>query len=189
VKGVTTNPILVQRAGGDPDVLLEALASFELGPLYYQLTAKDEKGMEQEARRVLDIVGESLVLKIPPTTSGYNFVHHYHDEFQCCITALFSPIQAMAAQEVGAQEVVVYVHRATQQRGNGVQLVKDVREILAYGNVSLLAASIKSSKEAGMAFLAGAQHVTAGLSVLENLIKDEFSLQALNQFNRDGIGI
>ena len=58
VRGVTTNPILLKRAGLPAETALEQLARIGIGPLYYQLVSKDLKSMLAEAQAARQIVGE-----------------------------------------------------------------------------------------------------------------------------------
>lgn len=60
---------------------------------------------------------------------------------------------------------------------------------LAGSQTKILAASLKSPKEAVDAFLAGAQHITVPFDLLASLSTDPLSAQTVEQFNAEGIGI
>ncbi len=188
VKGVTTNPLLLAKAGGEPRKVLTSLARLELGPLFYQLVSATVDGMYKEMELAAEIVGPALVLKVPPTQSGFQFVSRCTD-YPCCVTAVYSASQALVASETGARFVAVYVNRATRLMGNGLQLVMDVANILNHSGTTIIAASIKSSEEACETLSAGAHHLTLPYKVLTSLIKSPLSEQTLAEFQANGVGI
>jgi transaldolase len=188
VKGVTTNPLLLAKAGAEPRKVLASLASLNIGPLFYQLVSPTLEGMYREMELAAEIVGSSLVLKIPPTQSGFQFVSQFTD-YPCCITAIYSASQALVARESGAKYVAIYVNRATRLMGDGLQLVMDVADILKHSKTEMIAASIKSSEEACASLAAGAHHLTIPYEVLMSLIKNSLSEQTLAEFQANGVGI
>ena len=189
VHGVTTNPSLVAKAGLEPEILLKGLAELGFHQIYYQLLSCDLENMLDDACKANRIVKEGLILKIAPTEVGFRFVAKYGSEFPCCITAIFDPSQALVAREAGAKFIAVYVNRATQQMGDGPGLVRELAKVLAGSQTEILAASLKSTKEAVDAFLAGAQHITVAFDLLAKLATHPLSTQAVQQFDAEGIGI
>jgi len=189
VRGITTNPILLAQAGGEPEKILERLAKIRMGPLFYQLTAPDLDGMLAEAQAAFDIVGEQLTLKIPPTATGFRAVAQLSDSMPCCVTALYSVAQAVVAREAGARYVVVYVNRATKMLGDGIKIVRNMAEAMDGSDTEVLAASIKSPEEAASTLQAGGHHLTMGLGVLKALDEHELSKDAVGEFASKGVGI
>jgi len=129
-----------------------------------------------------------LVLKIPPTLTGFQFVRQCA-EYPCCVTAVYSPAQALIASEVHARYVAVYVNRATRLLGDGLKLVRDVAEILKHNGTEIIAASIKSPEEACAALYAGARHLTLPYNVLTSLGTHPLSEQTIAEFQAGGVGI
>lgn len=189
VHGVTTNPSLMAKAGVEPEVVLKGLAEFEFHQVYYQLVSQDLKDMLTEAHKVGEIVKNGLILKVAPTENGYRFVAKHGNEFPCCVTAIFDPAQALIAREAGARYIAVYVNRATKQLGDGLALAQELARVLAGSQTEILAASLKSTKEAVNAFLVGAQHITVPFELLTNLSTHPLSMQTVEQFNLEGVGI
>ncbi len=189
VSGITTNPRLLARIDANPEDILEGLAKLHMGPIFYQLTASDHAGMLSEIHKIREIVGEKLVLKLPPTRDGFRIINKTCTQVPCCVTALFSLSQAMVAQEAGAQYIAIYVNRATRSIGDGISLVRDMASVLKRGKTEILAASIKSSKEACEALRAGANHLTVSFDVLKTLIYHELSEEAVREFDSEGRGI
>jgi transaldolase len=189
VYGVTTNPTLIAKAGIAPEVVLMELAALEFHQVYYQLVSQNVEDMLIEARQAAEIVRTGLICKIAPTENGFRFVAKYGNEIPCCITAIFDPSQALIAREAGARYIAVYVNRATKQLGDGLALVRDLANVLAGSQTEILAASLKSTKEAVDALVAGAQHLTVPLEVLTSLSTHPLSEQTIEQFNAEGIGL
>jgi transaldolase len=189
VYGVTTNPSLMAKAGVAPDVVLKELAALEFHQVYYQLVSNNLDEMMVEAQIAREIVQHGLIFKIAPTENGFRFVAKYGKEFPCCVTAIFDPAQALIAREAGARYIAVYVNRATRQLGDGIALVRDLAKVLAGSQTEILAASLKSTKEAVDAFLVGAQHITVPFDLLMGLSAHPLSIQTIEQFKAEGVGI
>jgi transaldolase len=188
VRGVTTNPLLLAKTDHDVRTVLSELARLEIGPLFYQLVSPTLEGMHEEMMQAAKLVGPALVLKVPPSQVGFQFVSQGVDH-PCCVTAVYSPAQALIAREAGASYVAVYVNRATRLMGDGIQLVSDVAEILAGSSTEIIAASVKSSEEACASLAAGAQHLTLPYEVLTGLITHPLSEQTMVEFQASGVGI
>lgn len=188
VYGVTTNPSLMAKAGLEPETVLSELNQLQFHEVYYQLVSQDLNEMLLEARKASELV-QNLVLKIAPTENGFRFVAQYGNEFPCCVTAIFDPSQALVARAAGARYIAVYVNRATKQLGDGLALVNSLANVLAGSQTEILAASLKSAKEAVDAFLVGAQHITVPFELLMSLSSHPLSQQTVEQFNAQGIGI
>ena len=189
VYGVTTNPTLMAKAGVAPEVVLKELAALDFHQVYYQLVSQNMEDMLIEARTAAEIVKNGLICKIAPTENGFRFVAKYGNEIPCCVTAIFDPAQALIAREAGARYIAVYVNRATKQLGDGLALVRDLANVLAGSQTEIVAASLKSTKEAVDAFVAGAQHLTVPFDVLMGLSTHPLSERTIEQFNAEGIGL
>ncbi len=188
VRGVTTNPVLLARAGGKPGGVLAEIARLDMRPVFYQLVSPTLDGMRKELEYAAKIIGAGLVLKIPPTLTGFQFVRQCA-EYPCCVTAVYSPAQALVASEVNARYVAVYVNRATRLLGDGIKLVGEVAEILKHNHTEIIAASLKSPEEACAALCAGARHLTLPYDVLTSMIAHPLSEQTMAEFQASGTGI
>ena len=189
VHGVTTNPSLMAKAGDEPEVVLKGLAELEFHQVYYQLVSQDLEDMVIEARKAREIVKSGLIFKIAPTENGFRFVAKHGNEYPCCITAVFDPAQALIARVAGARYIAVYVNRATKQLGDGLVLVGELAKVLAGSQTGILAASLKSTKEAVDASLAGAKHITVPFDLLVSLSTHPLSVQTVERFSAEGVGI
>jgi transaldolase len=188
VRGVTTNPILLAKAGGQARDGLTVLASLKMDQLFYQLLSPTLDGMGEEMELAASIVSAGLVLKVPPTRNGFKFVSQ-SEKYPCCITAVYSPAQALIAREVKASYVAVYVNRASRLMGDGLKLVREVAEVLRHSGTEIIAASIKSTDEACAALSAGAHHLTLPYEVLQSLLIHPLTEQTLQEFWATGVGL
>lgn len=189
VHGITTNPLLLAQAENEPQKVIRAISKLNFKQIFYQLVSTTMESMQREAEHISNLVGKPLVLKIPPTETGFQYVSQFGNQFPCCLTAVYSPSQAIVASEAGARFVALYVNRATRFMGNGLKMVSDVAEALKNSQTEILAASIKSAEEACNALNAGANHLTLPIDVLTSLLAHPLSEQAVAEFQEKGVGI
>jgi len=67
--GITTNPSLLAKEGGDPHKTMEEIVSIIKGDVSLEVVATDFDGMMEEGRR-LRKYGEHVVVKCPMTADG-----------------------------------------------------------------------------------------------------------------------
>lgn len=189
VKGITTNPTLLNNSDRSPEECLQQLSAICPGELYYQLCATDFEAMIREGHQAVEIIGDKLVLKIPATELGFRVTAHLSTEIACSVTAIYSPIQAAIASEAGAKYAIAYVNRATRLLGDGLELVRDMSLILKDSPTKILAASIKSPQEAAATLQAGADCLTVPMNILRAMTTHELSSKTVAEFAERGIGI
>ena len=189
IKGITTNPTLLNKSNLSPEDCLKQLTQICPGELYYQLCAPDFNGMVAEAEKARAIIGDKLVLKIPATELGFRVTAHLSASIDCSVTAIYSPAQAAIASEAGAKYAIAYVNRATRLLGDGLALVRQMSEILKDSPTKILAASLKSPTEAADTLLAGADCLTLPMSILQAMTTHELSAKTVAEFSANGIGI
>ena len=214
VRGITTNPILLAKAGRPPEQVLLELREICPGTVFYQLTADTLEGRRQEGEHILRLnkgvwprsvaahpcpesatsepesgggMYGKIGLKIPASTENMALVARFASSgVEVAVTAMFSLAQAYAACEAGATYVLPYVNRTTRLRGDGIAFVRDLAQICQATSrgTCVLAASIKSPDEAVKTLLAGARHVSMPLAVLQAMGQDVLSEQAVAEFTR-----
>jgi transaldolase len=189
VKGITTNPTLLAQSSLSPTETLQQLAQLSPGELYYQLMAADVPGMVAEGHRAFELIGNKTVLKIPATAIGFQALARLSPQIPCSVTAIYHPIQAAIAVEGGAKYAIAYVNRATRLMGDGLKLVREMADMVRGTGTEILAASIKSPQEAASALLAGADHLTVSLALLQAMTTQDLSEQTVKDFNHQGWGL
>ena len=92
VAGVTTNPTILAREGGEVRRVLAALrAAIGERLLHVQPVSEDAEGIVREARAVRALVGDSLAIKVPMTPEGLRAMRLLQSEgFPVTATAVFA---------------------------------------------------------------------------------------------------
>ncbi|MBN2044564.1 MAG: hypothetical protein JW757_06050 [Anaerolineales bacterium] len=184
--GITTNPSLLAKSDLPPAETYTQLSTLPVKEIYYQVSASHPDQMLHEAQLARQILGDKLVVKIPPTKQGFAFCAQISAEYKTCLTAIFSPAQALTARAARADYIAIYVNRATKLAGDGLALTRAIAEVLAGGQTEILAASLKSVDEVIAAHQAGAHHLTLPFDILQSLIENPLSGQAVAQFTEGG---
>src|SRR4029450_1234234 len=69
IDGITTNPSLLAKEGGDYRSILKKICQIVKGPTSAEVVAKDAEGMIREGRD-LATIDEHIVVKVPLTREG-----------------------------------------------------------------------------------------------------------------------
>src|SRR4029079_1008104 len=93
VDGVTTNPSLLAKEGGDPRKIIKDICSAVQGPVSAEVVATDAPGMIAEGRSLAEI-DEHVVIKVPFTREGVKALKTLAgDGFRVNVTLCFSAPQ------------------------------------------------------------------------------------------------
>ncbi len=190
VAGVTTNPTILSRVGGDLRVILPALRA-AIGSerlLHFEPVSPDTEGILREADAVRALVGGRLAVKVPPTPDGLRAVPLLKDAgFAVTVTAVFSPQQAMLAASCGADYIAPYINRFDTVCGGGAELVRASASLLAADGSSarLLCASFRNIRQIEEVMEAGARAVTVTPETFYAMASHPMTDLALETFRRD----
>jgi transaldolase len=184
--GVTMNPTLVARAA--PRAPLDVLRSVldqQPGRVFYQPTAADVGAAEDEVSKAIELGAGSLVVKLPAGAGFTGLIRRLaQDGIPVAMTAVYAPSQAIVAASSRCQWVIPYVNRAARLMPDEPPVVISLAAVLPGGEPPwILAASVKSPREAADAVRQGAHAVTAPLSVLREMIAHPLSDTAIEEFN------
>ena len=174
--GVTTNPTILSREGGDVVSHLVKIREM-IGAdkeLHVQVTETEYERMEAEAEAIVSLLGKNTFVKIPATPDGMRATRELSARgFGITVTAVLSASQAMLAAEAGAAYVAPYVSRLENIGADGVGCVRDMASILAASGrkTEILAASFKTAREVLDCALVGAQVATVSSDVMKNLLR------------------
>src|SRR6476620_136264 len=69
IDGITTNPSLMAKEGGDPRQILKEICRLVQGPVSGEVVSTDAEGMVREGRE-LAALDEHVVVKVPFTREG-----------------------------------------------------------------------------------------------------------------------
>jgi transaldolase len=189
VIGITTNPTLIAQTGRPAIDVITELCSVSTGIVFHQLTKVDLNDRKAEAIQMAKLSPGRVGLKIPCTYENLALAAQLvKSGYIVGITAIFSPQQAYLACQAGVQYILPYVNRSTRLLGDGVMLVRQMRQVIEANNsaVQIIAASIKTPEEAVQTLLAGAHHLTLPLKLIETMGDHPLSQAAISEFSRAG---
>jgi transaldolase len=188
VDGVTTNPSLVAKAGGDFKEIVAEICATVAGPVSAEVAATDFAGMLKEAR-TLARIASNVAVKVPLTWDGLKACRALTAEGTMVnVTLCFSANQALLAAKAGATFVSPFVGRLDDAGQDGMELVREIRTV--YDNYAdlgtqILAASIRHVGQVKQAAMIGADVATVPPAVLRALVKHPLTDKGLEAFLAD----
>jgi transaldolase len=187
IDGVTTNPSLMAKEGGDPRQILKKICDLVQGPVSGEVVATDYEGMVREGRDLASI-SEHVVVKVPFTQAGVRACKTLADEgLRVNVTLCFSPTQAIVAAKVGATYISPFVGRLDDIATPGMELIEQIVQI--YDNydytTEVLVASVRSPMHIVEAARLGADVCTCPAKVLEQMFHHPLTDVGLERFLKD----
>lgn len=135
------------------------------------------------------VKGDLLHVKVDAYEEGYKAMKYLKaNGFKVTATAIASITQALVAIECGADTVAVYVGRLDNISGNGIEVVRGIRQVMNAHNINdveLSAASIRTAHQVEQAALAGADQVAVGLDILKACANHPLTNLSVKQFVSD----
>ena len=123
IEGVTTNPTILAKEGGDVLALLKEIRSIigEEKELHVQVTATKYEEILEEADLLIAFLGKNTYIKVPATDVGLRATAEMSRRgMKVTMTAVLSAAQAMLASNSGAAYVAPYVSRLENICEDGV---------------------------------------------------------------------
>ena len=194
VDGVSTNPSILARTGRPPYEVLREIRSIigEEGELFVQATARTAEGMLADARRIIGVLGERTLVKIPSTPEGFRAMKLLRAEgIRFIGTAVYTPMQGFFAAKCGAEYVAPYVNRIDNMGFDGVQVAKDIHDAITANGLDsgLLAASFKNSRQVLELVRYGVKAVTVAPDVIDAMVNNPTIDAAVDRFSADFEGL
>jgi transaldolase len=185
--GVTTNPSLMAKEGGDPRQILKQICRLVQGPVSAEVVATDAPGMIREGRE-LAAIDEHIVVKVPFTKDGVKACKTLASEGKRVnVTLIFSATQAWLAAKVGAAYVSPFVGRLDDVGTTGMNLVREIVDIFdnyEFGT-EVLVASVRHPIHIVESARMGADVVTCPPAVIEQSFKHPLTDIGLAKFLAD----
>jgi len=188
VDGVTTNPTLLAKEGGDLEALIRKISEEVKGPVNVEVTGITCEEMVKEAK-VMATWGDEMVIKIPITQDGLKAVKTLSMEgILTNVTLIFSASQAILAAKAGATYVCPFLGRLDDISFNGLELIQQIRGI--YNNYEdietrIIVASVRNPIHVIEAGLMGAEIVTIPPAIIEQMVKHPLTDKGIAQFLED----
>jgi transaldolase len=185
--GVTTNPSLMAKEGGDARKILKQICEIVQGPVSGEVVATDYEGMLREGRDIASI-DEHMVVKVPLTKDGLHACKTLAGEGHAVnVTLCFSPTQAWLAAKAGASYISPFVGRLDDIGTTGMNLIREIVDI--YENydyeTEVLVASVRNPIHIVEAARMGADVVTVPAAVIEQCFKHPLTDIGLEKFLKD----
>jgi len=171
--GVTTNPSLIARNGGDFIQTIHEICELVQGPVSAEVVAQDPEGMIAEGR-MLARVHEHVVVKVPMSSEGLAATKQLtEDGIRTNVTLCFQPTQALLAAKAGATYISPFLGRVDDISGSGMDLIHQIVQVYENYpdlNTQVLAASIRHPAHMVEAALAGAHVSTVPYKVMKRVL-------------------
>ena len=186
--GVTTNPSLIAKNGGDFIETIHEICELVQGPVSAEVIAQDAEGMITEGR-LLAKVHEHVVVKIPMSSAGLAATRQLsEDGIRTNVTLCFQPTQALLAAKAGATYISPFLGRVDDISGNGMDLIHQIVQV--YENypdlhTQVLAASIRHPAHMVEAALAGAHVATVPYKVMTKVMDHPLTYKGNAAFLKD----
>ncbi len=187
VDGITTNPSLMAKEGGDPQKVMEEIVRTVKGDVSLEVLSMETNGMLEEGRR-LRKYGNNVVVKCPLTPEGLKACKILTSEgIPVNVTLCFSVNQAILAAKAGAKYVSPFIGRLDDNGQDGMNLIKDMHQVFQnykFGT-QILVASVRHPMHVVEAAKIGADVVTLPPDVLGKMLKHPLTDVGLKNFLSD----
>jgi transaldolase len=187
IDGVTTNPSLMAKEGGDPRAIIKRICDVVQGPVSAEVVSTSAADMIAEGRALAKI-DEHVVVKCPFTRDGVRATKTLAgDGIPVNVTLVFSPTQALIAAKVGAAYVSPFVGRLDDIATDGMALIQQIVEIYANYDFAteILVASVRHPMHIVQAARMGADVCTCPPAVIEACFKHPLTDIGLEKFLKD----
>ncbi|MBX3583892.1 MAG: fructose-6-phosphate aldolase [Rhizobiaceae bacterium] len=188
VDGVTTNPSLILKSGGNITEVTKEICSIVEGPVSAEVVATEYDQMIKEAE-VLARIADNVCIKVPLTLDGLKACRTIRTSMNRLVnvTLCFSANQALLAAKAGATFISPFVGRIDDTGSDGMELIAEIRQI--YDNfdfpTEILTASVRTVNHVKQAALIGADVVTAPPATLKALVNHPLTDKGLAAFLAD----
>jgi len=190
INGVTTNPTLIKRSGRDPvEVIKEMSVEFPtLQSISAEVVADTAEEMVDQANAFNGFW--NVTIKVPCTVEGLKACTALAvSNYKVNVTLIFSVAQAILAEKAGASYVSPFVGRWLDNSVDGIQLIKDIRDVYSgkdrFTTTQILGASIRDVRQVEQSFKYGADIVTIPPTVFWAMYKNVLTDKGLEQFQKD----
>jgi transaldolase len=187
IDGITTNPSLLAKEGGDYRALLKRICDIVQGPTSAEVVATDVDGMLREGRD-LATIDKHIIVKVPFTKAGVQACKKLSSEgIRVNVTLCFTPAQALIAAKVGATFVSPFVGRLDDIATSGMNLISEIVQIFENYDFTteILVASTRGPMHIVEAARMGADICTCPAAVIEALFKHPLTDIGLERFLKD----
>jgi transaldolase len=185
--GITTNPSLLAKEGGDPHQAMKEITQIIKGDVSLEVVSTDFDGMIEEGKKLREY-GDHVVVKCPMTGEGLRACKSLTEQgIPVNITLVFSSNQALLAAKAGAKYVSPFIGRLDDIGHTGMDLIKEIKQIFSNYDfkTQILVASVRHPQHVIDAAKTGADVVTLPPPVLEKMLGHALTDKGLKAFLDD----
>ena len=185
--GITTNPSLMSKEGGNPKNAMEEITKIIQGDVSLEVVSTEYSGMMEEGKRLREY-GNNVVVKVPMTPDGLKACKSFSSQgIPVNVTLIFSANQALLAAKSGAKYVSPFIGRLDDIGQDGMNLIKEIKEIFSNYtfNTQILVASVRHPLHVIDAAKIGADVVTLPPGVLDKMLQHPLTKIGLDNFLAD----
>jgi transaldolase len=185
--GVTTNPTLAAKEGGDFRKLIAQICEVAQGPVSAEVVSTEAGRMIAEGRDLASI-SEHVVVKLPTIPEGIKALSKLVESgIRVNMTLVFQPIQALVVAKAGATYVSPFLGRLDDIGQDSMSMLSVCREI--YDNydfdTEILAASLRHPLHVVQAAQIGADVATLPPALFDKLLSHPLTDTGLERFLAD----
>jgi len=187
IDGVTTNPTLIMKSGGDPVQTIKELVDLGVRDISAEIVADTPDEMV-EASKEYTSLGDAVTIKLPCTPEGLKACRELALKgVRVNITLVFSVSQAILAAKAGATYISPFIGRVDDQRFEGLKLIERICKLFREHMVrtEVLSASTRSVFDVEKAFEYGSDIVTMPVEVFDKMYGHILTKTGVEQFNKD----
>lgn len=185
--GVTTNPSLAAKEGGDFRKLIADICEIVQGPVSAEVVATEADKMVAEAKNLVSI-SEHVVVKLPTIPEGIKALARCVEAgINVNMTLVFQPLQALIVAKIGAAYVSPFLGRLDDIGHDSMDILQVIRDI--YDNydfdTKILAASLRHPLHVVQVARIGADVATIPPAVFDKLLNHPLTDIGLEKFLAD----
>lgn len=187
VDGVTTNPTLIAKEGGDFKQRIQEICSLVNGPVSAEVIGLTTEEMVKEACDIASWA-KNVVVKIPMTEAGLEATYELAKRgIKTNVTLIFTEAQGLMAAKAGATYISPFLGRLDDIGAHGLTLAKNLKTILSNYNykTEIIAASIRNIDHLIQASLAGVDIATIPGKLFPALWKHPLTDIGIERFLKD----
>lgn len=184
VDGVTTNPALLSKEGGDPISQIKKIAETVKGPISVEVTYTEPSKMVKHARK-LNKLAPNVVIKVPASIAGLVAAQELKREgIKINATLVFHPSQAIPFIKLEADYVSLFVGRVEEFGLSNKEAIWQLRQSIdeMQSPTKFIAASIRNPDYLIEAVMAGADVLTVPPACWQMVYKNPIFLLGEKEF-------
>lgn len=189
IDGITTNPSIIAKTQKSVKSIILEINSIVKCELSISVLSRCFNEMVKEGHKLADI-SDNIIIKLPTNWDGIKACKYFTSKsIKTNMTLCFSPNQALLAAKAGAYYISVFIGRLDDIGQNGINLLKNVKQILCnypdFANTKILVASIRNLYHFSLSAKYGADAVTIPYTMISKLADHYLTLQGLEAFEQD----